>query len=303
MNENIQEIPDVSIVIPCYNGMLTIERCLDSVKLAIEGTNTEVIMVDSSDDGTNEFVAANYAWVRLKHLPEKALPGKARNQGVALARSRLIAFLDADCMVPAEHISNIIASFQRHPDQSAIVGCVRNGNPGPASWVSFISEFNGFFGRQQRKPMLSLPTYCAVYKRDVFEKYEGFPEDLWPGEDAILSARLVEGKEQVFLEPGIWVYHNNRDTMPGYLTHQYKIGYGFSVSRKLLPHLPGADKLRKSAGSIFPMAVYRGLKMLQRTFDAGWGYGVRIIWLFPLYLRGAKQWIKGAKQGRADHFS
>jgi glycosyltransferase involved in cell wall biosynthesis len=302
MSPDNTTVPDVSIVIPCYNGMLTIERCLDSVRTAIEGKNVEVIMVDSSDDGTEEFVAAQYPEVRLKHLAEKALPGKARNQGVELARAKLIAFLDADCMAPANHIDNILASFQRYPDQAAIVGCVRNGNPGPASWVSFISEFNGFFGRQTRKPMLSLPTYCAVYQRDVFEKYNGFPEDLWPGEDAILSARLAEGKEPIFLEPGVWVYHNNRDTMAGYLAHQYKIGYGFSVSRKLLPHLPGADKLRNSAASIYPMAGYRGLKMLQRTFDAGWGYGFRILGLMPGYLRGVNQWIKGAKQGRKDHF-
>ncbi len=72
--------PDVSIVIPCYNGMATIERCLRSVREALDGQNAEVVMVDSSDDGTQRYVEKHFPEVRLKHLEEKALPGKARNR-------------------------------------------------------------------------------------------------------------------------------------------------------------------------------------------------------------------------------
>jgi glycosyltransferase involved in cell wall biosynthesis len=290
--------PDVSIVIPCYNGMATIERCLRSVREALDGQNAEVIMVDSSDDGTHRYVEKHFPEVRLKHLEEKALPGKARNLGVAMARSKLIAFLDADCMVPKAHLTNILSSFEHHPDQAAIVGCVENGNPGLASWVSFISEFNGFFGNQSRQRIGSLPTYCAVYKREVFERYKGFPEDLWPGEDAILSARLAENDEPIFLEPTVRVHHNNRETIDAYLRHQYRIGIGFAVSRKLLPQLPGAEKLARSGLYVWPMAGYRGAMMLKRCFSAGWGYGLLGLLGLPWYLCGCGYWMKGVWHGR-----
>jgi glycosyltransferase involved in cell wall biosynthesis len=302
MNADGQPAPDVSIVIPCYNGMATIERCLDSIRQAVDGRYAEIVLVDSSDDGTDQFVATSYPEVRLKHFSTKTLPGKARNHGVALARARLIAFVDADCVAPVALIDNVLDSFRRHPEQSAIAGCIRNGNPGAVSWLSFISEFNGFFGRQQRRPILSLPTYCAVYRRSVFDRYNGFSETLWPGEDTVLSARLAEGKEPLFLDPSVWVYHHNRDTMTAYLSHQYALGYGFFLSRKLLPHLPGADSLRGSGAFIYPLAAYRCLKMLQRTFDSGWGHGFRILGLMPGYLLGMSQWIRGVRQGRRDHF-
>ena len=302
MSTETQPAPDVSVVIPCYNGMSTIKRCLDAIRKAVDGRHAEAILVDSSDDGTDRFVATNYPDVRLTHLPTKTRPGKARNHGVALARGKLIAFLDADCIAPTTLIDDVVDSFQRHPEQSAIVGCVRNGNPGAVSWLSFISEFNGFFGRQQRRPTVSLPTYCAVFQRSVFVKYNGFPEHLWPGEDTVLGARLAEGKEAVFLEPRVWVYHHNRDTMTEYLAHQYALGYGFSLSRKLLPLLPGGGSLYRSAAFVYPMAGYRCLKMLQRTFESGRGNGFRILSLMPGYLWGMSQWIKGARQGRKDHF-
>ena len=302
MSADIQPTPDVSIVIPCYNGMSTIGRCLDGIRKAVDGRRVELILVDSSDDGTDQLVATNYPEVRLTHLPTKTLPGKARNQGAALAHATLVVFLDADCIAPATLIDDVRDSFQRHPEQSAIVGCVRNGNPGAVSWLSFISEFNGYFGRQQRRPTRSLPTYCAAFQRSVFDRYNGFPENLWPGEDTVLGARLAEGGEPVFLEPRVWVHHHNRDTVTEYLAHQYTLGYGFSLSRKLLPLLPGADSLHRSAAFIYLLAGYRCLKMLQRTFESDWRSGVRILLLMPGYLWGMGQWIRGLRQGRKDHF-
>lgn len=302
MPAHTQPVPDVSIVIPCFNGMLTIERCLDSVRQAVDSKNVEVILVDSSDDGTDHFVATNYPEVRLCHFTTKTLPGKARNQGAAFSRAPLLTFLDADCTVPADFIDSVLQSFQRNPEQAAIVGCVRNGNPGAASWLSFISEFNGFFGVQQRRRTLTMPTYCAVFRRSVFDSYRGFPENLWPGEDTVLSARLVQGNEPMFVEPNIWVFHHNRDSMADFLAHQYTLGYGFAHSRKLLPHLAGASSLHASSALIYPMAGYRCLTMLQRTFRSGWGNGLRILALMPWYLWGMHRWVRGVRQGRSDHF-
>lgn len=301
MSADSQLGPDVSIIIPCRNGMSTIERCLDSVRRAVDGRNAEIILIDSSDDGTDRFVADNYPQVRLTHFTTRTLPGTARNQGAALARAPLVAFLDADCTVPPDLIDNVLHSFQRDPEQPAIVGCVRNGNPGAASWLSFVSEFNGFFGRQRRRRTLTLPAYCAVFQRSVFDAYGGFPENLWPGEDTILSARMAQGNEPMFLEPNVWVFHHDRDTMSTYLTHQYALGYAFSVSRTLMPQLLGAGSLRASAASVYALAGYRSLKMLQRTFASDWSNGLRMLLLMPGYLWGASRWIKGVRQAQRDH--
>ena len=287
----------ISIVIPSYNSWRTVALCLDSLDAVPGIESTEVVFVDSSVDGTDKLVAEKWPWVRLIHLSQRTLPGKGRNLGVRESSGDLIAFLDADCVVPTHYLNAIRESFDLHPEQAAIVGCVENHNPGIVSWLSFISEFNGFFGRQARRPMTSLPTYCAVYRREVFERYGGFPEELWPGEDAVLSARLAEAGEPVFLEPDLRVAHHNRDTPSEFFRHQYRIGEGFAVSRRLLPQLPGASTLRKNRLSLIPMAGLRAWRMLRRSFAASPACGFRILALFPFYLLGLVQWIRGAWRG------
>lgn len=285
----ISEVPSVSIIIPCYNGMGTIDACLNSLKAC----GCEVILVDSSSDGTDRHVAEHFPWVRLERFEERTLPGKGRNHGARVAEGELLAFLDADCVAPPDHLERVRRSFSEHPEQSAVVGCVENNNPGWISWLSFISEFNGFFGRQARRPMNSLPTYCAIYRKDVFWKYGGFPETLWPGEDAVFSNRLSAAGEPMFLDPSIRVRHHNRDTLREVLHHQRRIGKGFRISRELLPQLPGAAALRRSRLAAFPLAAARGLFMLRRTFAASPAAGLRVLLMSPLYIAGLWQFALG----------
>ena len=84
--------PLVSVVIPCYNGIRTMERTLGALAAQKTETPYEVIVVDSSDDGTDRMIAEKYPDVRLFHLPEKTLPGSGRNLGVKKSRGKYIAF-------------------------------------------------------------------------------------------------------------------------------------------------------------------------------------------------------------------
>src|SRR6185369_17875926 len=56
---------DVSVVIPAYNGTLTIVDCLHSVERATHGRRREIIVVDSSPDGTADIVMKQFPDVKL----------------------------------------------------------------------------------------------------------------------------------------------------------------------------------------------------------------------------------------------
>jgi len=90
------EIPTVSVIIPLYNKEKYIERALRSV-LAQEHQPLEIIIVDdgSTDDSAEKI--RNFNDLRILLIKqENAGPGAARNAGLARARAKYVAFLDAD---------------------------------------------------------------------------------------------------------------------------------------------------------------------------------------------------------------
>ncbi len=87
----------ISVIIPTYNRKKQVSRAIDSV---INQTykNTEIIVCDDgSSDGSDAYIKRKYAtrvvYLKIRHT---ALPGVARNAGMAIATGKYIAFLDSD---------------------------------------------------------------------------------------------------------------------------------------------------------------------------------------------------------------
>ncbi|MFH0878213.1 MAG: glycosyltransferase, partial [Lentisphaerota bacterium] len=290
----------LSIVIPSYNSSRVIAHCLDSLAPALERPDVEVIVVDSSDDGTDALIRGRFPRVQLHHVPQRVFPGPARNIGARLAKSDVLAFIDADCVAAPDWATAVLQVFREHPEESACVGCVANHNPGSlVGWVSFITEFNGYFGRQQRRAVTALPTFSTTFKRDVFMKYGGFPEDVAWLEDMIFCAKLLQGGERLFLEPAILVHHHNRSEWGRFIHHQYRLGQFFAHSR-FDADLPGASALRKSGFSIPLLAAWRGWKAYQRSFQGSAAVGMLLVLFAPLYGLGVIYWMFGVAKGRRE---
>ena len=104
--------PSVSIVIPSYNSGKTIVQCLNSVLNQSHENVEQVVVVDSSDDGTDEIIKKFFPGVKLIHFRERTLAGAARNIGVGATNSEYIAFTDTDCIVDHCWIENILRRME-----------------------------------------------------------------------------------------------------------------------------------------------------------------------------------------------
>jgi glycosyltransferase involved in cell wall biosynthesis len=91
----------VSVVLPVYNTMRYLERCLDSVlRQDILAEELEVIAVDDgSTDGSGELLdsyATRDERVMVIHQATSGWPGQPRNRGTAVSRGRYVFFMDSD---------------------------------------------------------------------------------------------------------------------------------------------------------------------------------------------------------------
>lgn len=116
----------VSVIIPCHNCILTIDRAVNSV-FSQTFTDWELILVNNnSADGT---------WEKLlqiqKQFPEKSIvildekkkgAPAARNKGLYEAKGDWIQFLDADDELLPEKIEHQISLIKNEQNPSAVYG-------------------------------------------------------------------------------------------------------------------------------------------------------------------------------------
>ena len=93
-------VPQLSVVIPCYNAAPFIAATLESVLSQTFHDFEVLVMDDCSTDASRDVVrsiAARDPRVRLVELERNhGAPAAPRNAGVQVARGRWVAFLDAD---------------------------------------------------------------------------------------------------------------------------------------------------------------------------------------------------------------
>ncbi len=292
------EAPDVqvSVVVPSYRSRTTIERCLRSLQEQVTDLDYEVLVVDSSDDGTERLIAEHFPKVQLIHLPERTLPGGARNIGIRAARGRIVALTDADCVVPPTWLERVV---ERHDGAqlAAVGGAVENGLPESAvAWSGLLVEFNEFLARSPERTTALLPTCNVAFRRDVFERHGVFPEDLWPSEDHIFSQRLADAGETLLFDPELRVRHLFRPTFGGFLRHQRRLGAASAAARRRT-RLPHAWMVNSPLRWLVPL--FRLVRIETRLASRDLPNLIRFNALLPLCLPGLIMWGVGFCRGFA----
>jgi glycosyltransferase involved in cell wall biosynthesis len=210
-------MPKVSIVIPAYNAERHIEKCLLSLENQTFRDFETIVVDDGSTDGTRE-IASRYA--RVIDSADNLGVGAARNLGAREASGEILAFTDADVVLPGYWIEKIVRNLERHN-----VKCVGGGYCGSIG-SSFMQRFAYLELAYRRK---DIPEFVntlvsnnfACY-REVFAEFGGFPLK-HKSEDLRLSY-LIGRKYKIFWDRDNGVHHHFRDDLMGYLKQQYLFG-------------------------------------------------------------------------------
>ena len=118
-------VMDLSIIVPVYNAIPLLERCLDSIFHQTTQYSYEVILVDDgSTDNSVGVIEARKENNIVLYRQQNAGPAAARNRGVELAKGRYIAFIDADDYWNDGYIEQTIKFLDEHKECVAVsVGC------------------------------------------------------------------------------------------------------------------------------------------------------------------------------------
>jgi glycosyltransferase involved in cell wall biosynthesis len=184
--------PDISVVIPVFNGARFIHDAIQSV-LDQTCPVIEIIVVDDgSTDTTRDVVQRMGGAVPIRyHFQDNQGPSVARNLGVSLASSPWVAFLDADDVWLPSKIAVAAAHVQAHPESSFLYSDVEHvdaaNRPRTAGSSQLDRDFHAILFHDQP---VAFPSTVLI-RKEVFLRAGGFAPSLRFAEDWHLYCRLA----------------------------------------------------------------------------------------------------------------
>ena len=181
--------PFVSIIVLNYNGKHFLKNCFLSLQLTnYPKASYEVLLIDNgSKDGSAEYVAKEFPWVRIVVLEQNFGFGGGNNRGVKFAKGEYIAFLNNDTEVTEDWLSELVQASIDYsiPICSSKTLFMENHRLIDYSGGKFAINGRGysiaFRKADDGKTECSFTGYpCAtsmLIKADIFNRLGGFDED------------------------------------------------------------------------------------------------------------------------------
>jgi len=259
---------DLTVVVPVRDRAEQLDRCLAAL-----APLQAIVVDDASHDPDAVAQVAHRYGARLVALAVNVGPAGARNAGLALVVTPLVAFVDSDVTVAAAALLDL-ARHCNDPQVALvgprIVGLSRSRPTRRPRWferydAAASSLDLGRTGSQVRPgaEVGWLPSACLVGRTTSLGGDIGGFEDSWRvAEDVDLVWRLVAAGHAVRYDPSVEAHHDIRASVRSWLGRKFVYGTGGAA----LAARHG-DKVAPAALSI-PMAIGAAAVLQRRWWSA-----------------------------------
>ena len=287
--------PAIAVIIAAFKPGPLIDDCLTALLKQKNVSDYEIIVVDSSTDGTVERIQQNFPTVRVIALQQQTHQSIARNIGIEHTQAAYIAITDQDCIPPPDWLNRLLAHHQQG-SYAAVGGAVANGTPRSAvGTATYLIEFNEFLPIGQARLVWMIPHCNICFRRAVFAEVGPF-RPLPPGaEDLVFNVLLSQQGQQLFYDPQIAVTHQNRTGLAAFFRHQRRLGFGSAAARRVAP-LPGQVFVQHPVLA-YGLPLVRSVRTASRLLRSHVQSFVLYLLLLPILIPGYIAWTMGFLAG------
>lgn len=281
--------PQISVIISTFNAEGTIVSCLQSLHNQVTDKRFEIIVVDSSTDGTAELIQTEFPSVRLYRFTERKFCGDARNFAISVVKADIIALIDGDCTAENNWIEEIFRAHQT--PHLAVGGAIANGHLN--SYVACAAYFCEFTQWMPNTPETWLNDVAGAnmsYKSRVFTVFSPFIEGTYCS-DTEFHWRLKKKGHRIKFQPSILVHHYSIENFSKFIAHEYFHGRNFAQVRLLAMNFSKFKRLFYAmcfpliCVKLFMEIIFRNLK--NRTY-------LKLFFkVSPLVFLGVISWVLG----------
>jgi GT2 family glycosyltransferase len=215
----------VSVVIPAYNEEKLIAKCLESI-IQTKYPLLEIIVVDDCSTDRTVQAASKYNLTLVKRVHRGGIAA-ARNDGIKVARSEVVAFVDADCTVELDWLDLLTSHFvdANVAGAGGIIGAKHSGLT--ATYRSF-RERESWSDAQTPTHVMFLPGGNSCYLTRVLREIGGFDSAFARprGHEALEIGHRLRKRGFVLIgDPRAVVWHGHEDSLRSWAQTTFGLGY------------------------------------------------------------------------------
>lgn len=280
-----EEVLDISIVLPCYNGEQYLSEVLDSIYQQQTALRYEVIIIDSGSTDRTIEIASNYPLRLYKIAKSEFGHGKTRNLGARVSRGRYIVFLTQDAtpaneswlqnlVMPLAEDSRVAGVYSRQIPRSDCNPCEWRDIERGAAPVSVVKRVNVEDDLQKKnydkhmRMIIVFSNVSSCIRKEALDLLP-FSEAIVMVEDQEWSKRAIEAGWTVRYESSSSVYHSHNHSLRA--LYQRHFDYGVSYQEFL--------HLELSFGRVLVYAMYNSLMDAKFIFSQSQGIVWKLRWL------------------------
>jgi glycosyltransferase involved in cell wall biosynthesis len=245
---------NVSVVIGVHNAAPVIAHCLMALQAQIQPALAEIIVADSSTDGTDQIIREQFPNVRLLHFEEPLMLAQLRGKGIAIAEGSIIAILDPYSIVDEDWLTELIQAHQEVPNPiiGGTVDLYKADKQNLFTWATYINEYGMFMPPLEVGEMEILPGSNISYKRSVL--FEGdYPKhrEFWK---TFVNQDVEAAGSRLWQAPSIRVYLHKPIAFWDFFCTRFDHGRCFAGMRAL--HLSMVERLLRALTTPLLPAVF-----------------------------------------------
>lgn len=267
--------PFVSIIIPTLNEERNLPRVLESIKkIDYPPEKIELLIVDGGSTDKTIEIAKRFGAKIFKN-PLK-IRGAGCKIGVEKAKGNFIAFTDADCVVPANWLKDLLSPLT-DPKVASVGG--PNVTPKDDSQfakavgevINLLTKPGSRYGLFTNKIAETYhnPGCNVLYKKEPILKVGNFNPKLLTCEDEELDFRLRQKGYKLLFTPKVVVDHYRRPTYKKIFVQFYRFAIGRAQAGKLHPKMLKWFHFVPSLGLL---GIFGGVGCILSAFKVWGGY-------------------------------
>jgi N-acetylglucosaminyl-diphospho-decaprenol L-rhamnosyltransferase len=225
--DSVDLIPDLSIVLVCWNNKDYLEPCLQSLYEGGLKHRFDVVVVDNgSTDGSQEMLRQQYPEIQIIQNSGNVGLARACNQGTEATQGRYVLLLNNDTLVNGPSLDALVSFMDETPRAGAVGGKLLNPDgtfqAGYANFSSLREEFlvatgigdrlwSGYpshLDATEAMPGGWLSSACLLLRRAALDQVGLLDEHYFIyGDEADLQYRLQKAGWPVYYLPSAYTIH------------------------------------------------------------------------------------------------